>query len=80
MALRTDRIHIDSQIDYFMNEEAERGGIVVVSTAGSGSAMDQAAQLCTRTYTSISGQKPLGVLMGDMVDIDLTRQHENWHK
>ena len=79
MALKTDRIHIDSQIDFFMNEVAERGGIVCVSTAGSGSAMDQAKQLCTYP-ASVSGAKPLGVLMGDMVDIDLTRQHENWFK
>jgi hypothetical protein len=79
MALKTDRIHIDSQIDYFMNEVAERGGIVCISTVGSGSAMDQAKQLATYP-ANVSGVKPLGVLMGDMVDIDLTRQHENWHK
>jgi len=79
MALRTDRIHIDSQIDYFMNETAERGGIVCVSTTGSGSAMDQAKQLATYK-ANMSGCLPLGVLMCDMVDIDLTRQHENWHK
>ena len=80
MALKTDRTHIDSQIDFFMNETAERGKVAVFSTAGSGSAMDQAKQLATVTYSSISGVKPLGVLMCDMVDIDLTRQHENWHK
>lgn len=79
MALKTDRIHIDSQIDFFMNETAERGGIVSVSTAGSGSAMDQASQLAT--YKAVaSGVKPLGVLMCDVVDNDLLRQHENWHK
>jgi len=80
MALKTDRIHIDSQIDFFMNEVAERGGLAVVSTVGSGSAMDQAKQLATCTYTSTSGVRPLGVLMCDVVDIDLTRQHENWHR
>lgn len=79
MALKTDRIHVDSQIDYFMNEVAERGGIASVSTVGSGAAMDQAQQLAT--YKAVpSGAAPLGVLMGDMVDIDLLRQHENWHK
>lgn len=79
MALKTDRIHIDSQIDFFMNEVAERGGIVSVSTAGSGSAMDQAEQLATYAANP-SGVSTLGVLMGDMVNLDLTRQHENWHK
>ena len=79
MALKTDRICVDSQIDFFMNEVAERGGIVSVSTAGSGAAMDQAEQLCTYA-ASMSGVAPLGVLMCDMVNLDLIRQHENWHK
>lgn len=79
MALRPDRIHIDSQIDFFMNEVAERGGIACVSTAGSGAAMDQSAQLATYKAEA-SGCLPLGILMCDMVDLDLTRQHENWHK
>ena len=79
MALRPDRIHIDSQIDYFMNETAERGGIVSISTVGSGAAMDQAEQLATYS-ASMSGVAPLGVLMCDMVNNDLTRMHENWHK
>jgi len=79
MALRPDRIHIDSQIDFFMNEVAERGGIVCVSTAGSGAAMDQSEQLATYKANP-SGCSTLGVLMCDMVDLDLTRQHENWHK
>ena len=81
MALKADRIHVDSQIDFFMNEVAERGGIVSVSTTGSGAAMDQAAQLCTYgTGGNTSGIRPLGILMCDMVNLDLTRQHENWHK
>jgi hypothetical protein len=79
MALRPDRIHIDSQIDFFMNEVAERGGIVSYSTVGSGAAMDQAEQLCTYS-AGMSGVAPIGVLMCDMVNNDLTRMHENWHK
>ena len=79
MALKSDRIHVDSQIDFFMNETAERGGIVCVSTGGSGAAMDQSQQLCTYAANP-SGYKPLGVLMNDMVNLDLTRQHENWNK
>jgi hypothetical protein len=79
MALKSDRIHVDSQIDFFMNETAERGGIVSVSTAGSGAAMDQGQALAT--YKAVaSGVLPLGVLMCDVVDNDLTRVHENWHK
>ena len=79
MALKPDRIHIDSQIDFFMNEVAERGGIVCVSTVGSGAAMDQAEQLATYAANP-SGVGTLGMLTCDVVDLDLTRQHENWHK
>ena len=79
MALRPDRIHVDSQIDFFMNEVAERGGIVCISTVGSGAAMDQAEQLASYVAAP-SGEAPLGLLTCDMVNLDLTRQHENWHK
>jgi hypothetical protein len=79
MALKPDRTHIDSQIDYFMNETAERGGIVVVSTAASGAAMDNASAVATYAAEP-SGVKALGVLMGDVVNLDLTRQHINFHK
>lgn len=79
MALRPDRKHIDSRIDFFMNEVAERGGIVSVSTAGSGASMDNATQLATYA-ASPSGKTPLGVLMNDMVSIDLTRQKLNPYK
>jgi hypothetical protein len=27
-----------------------------------------------------SGSRPLGVLLNDVVNLDLTRQHINWHK
>jgi len=79
MNLRPDRIHVDSQIDFFMSETATRGGVVSASTVGSGAAMDQAEQLCTYA-ASMSGVAPLGVLMCDVVNNDLTKMHENWHK
>lgn len=79
MALKGDRVHIDSDISFFMNSTASRGGIVSALTAGSGAAMDQAA--ATVEYAaSLSGVKPLGVLMCDVVNLDLTRQHINFHK
>jgi hypothetical protein len=79
MALKTDRYHIASYIDYFMNEVAERGGVVCQSTVGSGSAMDQSAQLATYAANP-SGKVPLGILMSEVRSIDLTRQHRNWHQ
>jgi len=79
MALKADRNELDVDISFFMNETAEKGQIVAVSTAGSGAAMDQSQAL-----VSIQGATgsviPVGVLLNDVVDIDLTRQHINWHK
>jgi hypothetical protein len=79
MALKPDRIHIDSRIDHFMNHAAERGGIVSVLTAGSGAAMDQASQ-AVHYASAPSGAIPVGILMCDVVDIDITRQHINFYQ
>lgn len=79
MALKTDRSTLQTDISFFMNETATRGGIACVSTAGSGSAMDQGAALVTYAANP-SGKVPVGLLLNDMVNIDLTRQHLNQHK
>ncbi len=79
MALLAHRKSLDSRIDFFMNETAERGGIVSFSTAGSGEANDQSQQLATYAANP-SGAIPIGILMNDMVNLDLTRQHINWNK
>lgn len=78
MGLKADRVHLDSMIDFFMNETATRGGVVVASTMGSGAAMDQSQQLATYAAAP-SGKTPLGVLMCDVVNLDLTRQKLNVH-
>lgn len=79
MALKIDRFEGITDISCFMNEVAERGGVAVYSTAGSGSAMDQSVQLVTYKANP-SGAVPVGLLLGDMVNIDQTRQHKNFHK
>jgi hypothetical protein len=79
MALKADRNELDVDISFFMNETGEKGQLVCLSTVGSGAAMDQAnalVQQAPATATTI----PVGVLLNDVVDIDLTRQHINWHK
>ena len=79
MALKTDRSTLQTDISFFMNEAATRGGVAVISTGGSGASMDNGTALVT--YAALpSGQVPMGVLVNDMVDIDLTRQHLNQHK
>jgi hypothetical protein len=79
MPLKGDRNELDTEFTYFMNETAVKGVIVSVSTQGSGSAMDSAASLAT-VAANASGAAPLGILLNDVVDIDQTRQHLNWHK
>lgn len=78
MALKGDRDERGQEITFFMNETASRGGVVVLSTAGSGAALDSASNLVTYTYTS--GCMPMGILMQDMVDVDQTKYHINQYK
>ena len=79
MALKGDRYEFETTIDFFLNEVAERGGVVTISTAGSGAALDQSAALVTYAAAQ-SGLVPIGLLLNDMVNIDQTRQHINFHK
>lgn len=79
MALKGDRLEAQTDISFFMNEVAERGGVAVYSTAGSGAALDQSLALVTYAANP-SGKRAAGVLLNDMVNIDQTRQHINWHK
>lgn len=79
MALKGDRYEWFTDVSYFMNETATRGGVVCLSTTGSGSALDQSAALVTYSANP-SGKQAIGMLMGDMVNYDLTRQHINVYK
>lgn len=79
MALKGDRYELEQDISFFMNEVATRGGAVVISTVGSGAALDQSQALVTYAASS-TGVKPIGILMNDMVNYDQTRQHINFHK
>ncbi len=79
MALKSDRIESLTDISFFMATVAERGGVVSAVTSGSGVAMDDANAVVAYAAAA-SGAKPLGVLLNDVVNLDLTRQHINWHK
>ena len=80
MALKADRHELDTDISFFYNAgTAERGGIVCLSTVGSGAAMDQAGAKVEYVLAA-AGKIPVGVLLNDVVNLDLTRQHINWHK
>ena len=81
MALKPDRIELLTDVSFFMNTVAERGGVASVSTAtsGVGISMDD-ANAVVEYAANPSGAKPVGVLLNDVVDYDLTRQHINWYR
>jgi len=82
MALKPTRttVYGGDSVRYFMNEVAE-AGIVVINAAGStgnlGNLDDPDGAVSIPTN---SGGVPVGVLMNDVVNLDLTRTHLNAHK
>ena len=78
MALKSDRLELQTDISFFYNGAATTRGCVVghASTAGSGAAMDQGVNLVEKTTSGI----PVGILLNDVVNKDLTRTHLNQHK
>lgn len=78
MALKPDRNEVYTDISFFMNTTAERGGVVTHQTGGVGPAMDDANAVVAAP--AAVGENPAGLLLNDVVDLDLTRQHMNWFK
>ena len=79
MALKPARYEGQTDISFFMDQVAERGGVVCVKTVGSGSALDQSAAE-VEYKANPSGQRPVGILLNDMVNKDLTKQILNPYK
>jgi hypothetical protein len=79
MALKADRYILMDDISFVMNEVAERGGMTVLSTGGSGAALDQSQAVVTYAASS-SGKVPMGCLLNDVVNKDLTQTHLNFYK
>jgi len=79
MALKPDRIELLTDVSFFMNTTAERGGVACVVTGGSGISMDDANAVVSYA-AAVSGSRPIGILVNDVVNLDLTRQHINWHR
>jgi len=87
MALKGDRYEALTDNSFFGNEAMERGIIVVhgngsAQSGGSGIGMDQAEAIVAVPGGSVAGDtaEPAGLLLNDVVDIDLTRQHLNQHQ
>lgn len=82
MALKADRYEESTDISFFYNEgTATRGGVVILADQGlaSGAAMDQGENL-VKYGTATKSDVPVGILLNDVVNKDLTRTHLNQHK
>lgn len=79
MALKPTRVTIDDSVAYFMQEVAERGCVVIWDTSltGLGNLDDPNAVVSIPTGTIGT---PVGILMNDVVNKDLTITHLNAHK
>ena len=86
MALKPDRYLLDTEVSYFMNETAEKGVVVVHALAAgiaSGAAMDVVTNSVIKPVAqplAVSSGVPVGILLSDVVNKDLTRTHLNQHK
>ena len=81
MALKADRYELQTDISFFYNAgTVTRGGVVVHGTAGSGAAMDQGVNLVEYKAAIAEDSVPVGILLNDVVNKDLTRTHLNQHK
>ena len=83
MALKADRYEESTDISHFMNATATRGGVVCHDLAGiagaSGAALDQGENLVS--YQTVAKTNvPVGILLNDVVNKDLTRTHLNQFK
>ena len=81
MALKADRFEEATDISYFYTAgTATRGGVVCLDLlSASGAAMDQGDN--TVSYqTAATTDVPVGILLNDVVNKDLTRTHMNWYK
>ena len=82
MALKADRHVETTDISFFYNEgTASRGGVAIHdgNALGSGAAMDQGGNL-VKYATPTATDVPVGILLNDVVNKDLTRTHLNEHK
>jgi len=78
MALKSDRYELQTDISFFYNDGTATRGCAVVhdSTAGSGAAMDRGVNLVKKATSG----NPVGILLNDVVNKDLTRTHLNQYK
>lgn len=79
MAIKPDFNVLEWELGYYLNETADKGLVVCISTASSGTDLDGSANLAT-VKANPSGAYPIGVLVDQVVNIDTTQYVTNVHK
>lgn len=79
MALKADRVVLETTMNYTCPTVAAAGFGLVVLTAGSGVALGDSAGVAD-LVADPSGKKFAGILMNDVESVDETRYHRNFHK
>jgi len=81
MALKADRYEESTDISFFYTAGAvARGGVVCLETlSASGAAMDQGDNTVSYQQAATT-DVPVGILLNDVVNKDLTRTHLNQYK
>jgi hypothetical protein len=78
MALKGDRWEFYTDISFFCSTPTERGVILVYNTSGSGVSLDQTKATVTLPGTGVTvNLKPAGLLLNDVVNVDVTKYHVN---
>lgn len=73
MALKPSRWEFQTDISYFCNSVTERGVILIHGSTGSGEALDDKSAVVSLPGATPTGLKAAGLLLNDMVNLDLTR-------
>jgi hypothetical protein len=79
MALRGERVIIETDITLSSAAVTSRGCVMAYSTSGSGVAIGDSAGTVDK-FASASGKVPAGILLQDVVSTDQSRYHLNFHK
>lgn len=81
MALKADRYEESTDISYFYTAgTATRGGVACLDVlSASGAAMDQGDNTVSYQAAAVT-DVPVGILLNDVVNKDLTRTHLNYYK
>ena len=84
MALKADRYEESTDISHFSDATGVRGEVVCLDAAAlagaSGAALDQGENVVNPQACTAGTEVPVGIILNDVVNKDLTRTHLNQYK